>query len=98
MALEKRIVPQEHHDALLEKGPGKKGFFNSKAEAEAAATDESWVAVKGDGNGKPIDKNGVVLEAVRPTGYTAEEWVESPRLKRIVGLVAEAAMPDIPAE
>ncbi len=98
MALEKRIIPDEHHDELLKEEPGKTGFFNSKAKADAAATDEAWVAVKGEDDGTPIDKNGVIIEAVRPTSYTAEEWVQSPRLKKVIGLIAEAAMPDIPLE
>ena len=98
MALQKRIIPDAHHEELKKKKPGDKGLFRTKAEAEAAAGPKSWIAVKGDANGKAIDKNGVLIDAVRPDGYSAEDWVKAPRLEKIYGLVAQAVLPEFPTE
>jgi len=99
MALEKRVVPTDHHQRLLETHePGNIKLFNSKSEAEAAAGPDSWVAVRADASGSIIEKNGVVIDAVPPTGYSPEEWVQSPRMKKVYGLVAEQAMPEFPSE
>lgn len=98
MALEKRIVPTEHHQKLLETHePGSVVLFNAKSEAEAAAGANSWIAVRADASGNIIDKNGVVIDAVPPTGYTPDEWVESPRTEKVCCLIAEQAMPDFPS-
>ena len=99
MALEKRIVPTEHHQKLLETHkPGNIALFNSKSEAEAAAGANSWIAVRADASGNIVEKNGVVIDAVPPTGYTPSEWVQSPRTEKVYGLIAEQVMPEFPSE